>query len=86
MKTSHLSSVTVVARQLVCELCHCSQRVRVIRRRLSSSRPHQRSVSDMVHGVEGPAAVADGGLIQCVAVGLTVAVVDRQVLHVHRSL
>lgn len=48
--------------------------------------PHQRSVSDMVHGVEGPAAAADGGLIQCVAVGLTVAVVDRQVLHVHRSL
>lgn len=48
--------------------------------------PHQRSVSDVVGGVEGPPAAADGGLIQRVAVGLAIVVVDRQVLHVHRPL
>lgn len=40
----------------------------------------------MIPGVQSPAAAADGGLIQRVAIGLTVVVVDWQVLHVHWSL
>ena len=43
---------------------------------------HQRSVSDVIHGVEGSPA-GDGGLVQSVAVRLAVVVVHREILHVH---
>lgn len=47
--------------------------------------PHQRSVPDVVLRVEDSTA-GDGGLIQRVAVGLTVVIVDWEILHVHRLL
>ncbi len=46
---------------------------------------HQCSVSDVVLRVEGSSA-GDGGFVQRVTVWLTVVIVDREVLHVHRPL
>lgn len=50
-----------------------------------SSCPYHCSVSDVVLRVEVPPA-GDGGLVQRVAVWLTVVIVDRQIFHVHRPL
>lgn len=47
--------------------------------------PHQCSVSNVVPGGED-SSTGDGAFIQCVAIGLAIATVDREILHVHWSL
>lgn len=44
---------------------------------------YQCSVSDVVFGVEGSPFTADGSLIQCVSIWLTIVVVHREIFHVY---
>lgn len=44
---------------------------------------YQCSVSDVVFGVEGSPFTADGSLVQCVSIWLTIVVVHREIFHVY---